>query len=104
MVIIKKIILKHLSGANKVTTRHYVSSQNNAKNANNTNSFQKKLRTDITEIINSKNICAFADKTNDIYKKPTPEHNKFLKEDFTKTYKKRSGKNFKNQSTWKQNP
>ena len=54
----------------------------------NKNSFQKKLCADITEIKNSRNIYVFADKTNNVYKMPTSEHNKLLKENVTKTYKK----------------
>ena len=61
---------------------------NNVKFTNNKNSFQKKLRTDITEIKNSRNIYVFADKTNNVYRMPTSEHNKLLKENDTKTYKK----------------
>ena len=55
---------------------------------NNKNSFQKKPCTDITEIKNSRNIYVFADKTNNVYRMPTFEHNKLLKENVTKTYKK----------------
>ena len=61
---------------------------NNVKLTNNMNSFQKKLRADRTEIKNSRNIYVFADKTNNVYKIPTSEHNKLLKENVTKTYKK----------------
>ena len=61
---------------------------NNVKFTNNKNSFQKKLRTDITEIKNSRNIYVFADKTNNVYRMPTSEHNKLLKENVTKTYLK----------------
>ena len=61
---------------------------NNVKFANNKNSFQKNLRADITEIKNSRNIYAFADKTNNVYRMLTSEHNKLLKENVTKTYKK----------------
>ena len=60
----------------------------NVKFTNNKNSFQKKLRADKTEIKNSRNIYVFADKTNNVYKMPTSEHNKLLKENVTKTYKK----------------
>ena len=61
---------------------------NNVKFANNKNSFQKNLRADITEIKNSRNVYAFADKTNNVYRMLTSEHNKLLKENVTKTYKK----------------
>ena len=61
---------------------------NNIKFTNNKNSFQKKLFADITELKNSRNIYAFADKTNNVYKMLASEHNKLLKENFTKTYKK----------------
>ena len=50
---------------------------NNVKFTNSTNSFQKKLRADITEIKNSRNLYVFADKTNNIYRIPAHEHNKF---------------------------
>ena len=61
---------------------------NNVKLTNNKNSFQKKLHADITEIKSSRNIYVFADKTNNVYKMPTSEHKKLLKENVTKTYKK----------------
>ena len=76
---------------------------NNVKFTNNKNSFQKKLRADITEIKSSRNIHIFADKTNNVYKMPTSEHNKLLKENVTKPYKKLR-KSYKNQSTCKRNP
>ena len=61
---------------------------NNVKFTNNRNSFQKKLRADIAGIKNSRNIYVFADKINNIYRMLTSEHNKLLKENVTKTYKK----------------
>ena len=61
---------------------------NNVKFIHNTNSFQKKLRAGITEIKDSRNIYVFADKTNNVYRMSTSEHNKLLKENVTKTYKK----------------
>ena len=61
---------------------------NNVKFTNNKNSFQKKLRADLTEIKSSRNIHIFPDKTNNVYKMPTSEHNKLLKENVTKPYKK----------------
>ena len=89
------MILKLLLDSNQDTTRHHVLEHfekdliniNNVKFIHNTNSFQKKLRADITEIINSRNINVFADKINNIYRMPTSEHNKLLKENVTKTYK-----------------
>ena len=54
----------------------------------NKNSFQKKLCADITEIKNSRNIYVFADKTNNVYRMSTSEHDELLKENVTKTYKK----------------
>ena len=61
---------------------------NNVKFTNNRNSFQKKLCADINEIKNSRNIFVFADKTNNVYRMSTSEHNELLKENVTKTYKK----------------
>ena len=61
---------------------------NNVKFIHNTNSFQEKFHADVTEIKNSGNIYVFADKTNNIYRMSTSEHNKLLKENVTKTYKK----------------
>ena len=61
---------------------------NNVKFKNNKNNFQKKLRADRNEIKNSRNICVFADKTNNVYRMPISEHDKLLKENVTKTYKK----------------
>ena len=60
----------------------------NVKFANNKNSFQKKPRADITEITNSRNTYVFVDKTNNIYRMPTSERNKLLKENVNETYKK----------------
>ena len=65
---------------------------NNVKFKNNKNNFQKKLRADINEIKNSRNICVFADKTNNVYRMPISEHDELLKENVIKTYKKSSGK------------
>ena len=65
---------------------------NNVKFTNSTDSFQKKLRADITEIKNSRNLYVLVDKTNNIYRIPTHEHNKLLKENVTKTNKKASEK------------
>ena len=58
------------------------------KFTSNSNSFQKKLRADITEIKKSKNIYVFVGKTNNIYRMPTSERNKLSSENVTKTYKK----------------
>ena len=60
---------------------------NNVKFIHNTNSFQKKFRADITEIKNSRNIYVSSDKTNNIYRMSTSEHNTLLKENVIKTYK-----------------
>ena len=46
------------------------------------------VRAYITEIKNYRNIYVFADKTNNVYRMPTSEHNKLLKENVTKAYKK----------------
>ena len=61
---------------------------NNVKFANSKNSFQKKVRADITEIKNSRNVYVFADKTNNVYIMPTSEHSKLLKENVNKICKK----------------
>ena len=61
---------------------------NYVKFMNNMQSFNEKLLADITEIKNSRIIYVFADKTNNIYSMPISEHNKLLKENVTKTYKK----------------
>ena len=96
MVIIKKIILEHLLVSNQhpppcTEVEHFendlINIINNAKFTNNKNSFQKKLRADIIEIKNSRNIYVFANKTNNVYKMLTSEHSKLLKENVTKTYK-----------------
>ena len=50
-----------------------------------TNSFHKKLRDDITQIENSKNVNVFTDKTNNIYGMLTSGHNKLLKKNVSKT-------------------
>ena len=98
MVIIKNVILKHLFGFKSryhpppcTGLQHFekdlITIINNVKFTNNESSFQKKLRADIAEIKNSRNIYVFADKTN-VYRMPTSEHNELLKENVTKTYKK----------------
>ena len=61
---------------------------NNVKFTNNKNSFQKMLCAEITEIKNYRNMHVFADKTKNVYRMPTSEHNKLLKENVTKAYKK----------------
>ena len=61
---------------------------NNVKFTNNKNSFQKMLCAEITEIKNYRNMYVFADKTKNVYRMPTSEHNKLLKENVTKAYKK----------------
>ena len=98
MVIIKDVILKHLFRFKSryhpppcTELQHFekdlITIINNVKFTNNESSFQKKLRADIAEIKNSRNIYVFADKTN-VYRMPTSEHNELLKENVTKTYKK----------------
>ena len=77
---------------------------NNVKFTNNKNSFQKKLRADITEIKHSRNIYVFADKTNNVYKMPTSEYNKLLKRKCYQNLQKSSGKAARNQSICKRNP
>ena len=57
----------------------------NVKFINSTNSFQKKLHADITEIKSSRNLYDFAEETNNIYTISTHENNKLLKENVTKT-------------------
>ena len=52
--------------------------------------FQQKLVTDIADLKQSKNIFVFADKTSNIYKMSTEQHEKLLGENVTKTYKKAS--------------
>ena len=52
----------------------------------NKNNFQKKFRADKTESENSRNIYVVADKTNNVYRMLTSEHNKLLKGNVTKTY------------------
>ena len=55
---------------------------------NQKNTFQQKLKVDIDEIKKSPDVFVFADKTSNIYKMTPQEHNKLLKENVTKTYKK----------------
>ena len=52
------------------------------------NAFQLKLKSDITKIKESNNVLVFADKTNNIYEMNSQEHDKFFKDNITKTYKK----------------
>ena len=50
--------------------------------------FQKKLKKDIREIKNSKNVFVFADKTSNIYEISKEDHKKLLHDNVTKTYRK----------------
>ena len=52
------------------------------------NSFQEKMKKDISNIKSSKDIHIFADKTNNIYKLSPNEYTKLLNENITKTYEK----------------
>ena len=56
------------------------------------NTFQQKLKAYIEEIKKSPDVFVFADKTSNIYKMTPQEHEKLLKENVTKTYKKASPK------------
>ena len=51
-------------------------------------SFQEKMKSDISEIKSSPNVFIFADKTSHIYKAAPREYNKLLKDNITKSYKK----------------
>ena len=51
-------------------------------------SFQEKMKSDISEIKSSPNVFIFADKTSNIYKAAPREYNKLLKDNITKSYKK----------------
>ena len=53
-----------------------------------TDEFQKKLKADISEIKQSPDVLVFADKTNNIYKMTPENHDKLVKENITKVYKK----------------
>ena len=50
--------------------------------------FNKKMKSDISEIKSSPNVFIFADKTSNIYKATPREYNKLLKDNTTKSYKK----------------
>ena len=52
------------------------------------NEFQDQLKSDVSRIKNNPNILVFADKTNNVYELSKPDHEKLLKENITKTYKK----------------
>ena len=51
-------------------------------------SFQEKMKPDISEIKSSPNVFIFTDKTSNIYKAASQEYNKLLKYNITKSYKK----------------
>ena len=51
-------------------------------------SFQEKMKSDISEIKLSPNVFIFPDKTSNIYKEAPRECNKLLKDNITKFYKK----------------
>ena len=51
-------------------------------------SFQEKMKSDISEIKSSPNVFIFADKTSNIYKAAPREYNKLLKDNITKFYNK----------------
>ena len=72
------------------------------------NKFQNTLKKDVSEIKNNPNILVFADKTNNIYELPKPEHEKLLHDNITKTCKKAPRKlersiNFEAQNIAKKN-
>ena len=50
--------------------------------------FQRKLKQDVDNIRKSDKVYVFADKTSNIYTMSPEQHNKLLKENVTKTYKK----------------
>ena len=52
------------------------------------NDFQKNLKKDISEIISSKNMFIFANKTNKLYEMDPEDHEKLITENITKTYQK----------------
>ena len=51
-------------------------------------SFQEKMKSDISEIKSSPNVFIFPNKTSNIYKAAPREYNKLLKDNITKSYKK----------------
>ena len=55
---------------------------------NTSNQFQKELKSDVVRIKNDQNVLVFADKTNNMYRLSKQEHEKLLKENISKTYKK----------------
>ena len=60
----------------------------NIKFKNTKSNFQKKLHKDVSEIKTNNNVLVFADKTNNIYELSKSDHEKLLKDNITKTYKK----------------
>ena len=55
---------------------------------NNNDTFQRKLKEDLSNIRNSNKVFVFADKTSNIYAMPTDMHKKLLHENVTKLYEK----------------
>ena len=51
-------------------------------------SFQEKMKSDISEIKSSPNVFIFADKSSNIYKAALREYKKLLIDNITKSYKK----------------
>ena len=60
-----------------------------------TNLFQQKLRRDVREITNSRDVFAAADKTPNTYRMPEDTYRKLLNDNITKSYKKTSNDNVK---------
>ena len=60
----------------------------NVKFDNRRNPFQTKLKADIQEINESKNVLVLADKTNNIYEIEVDNYKKLLRDNITTTYKK----------------
>ena len=64
-------------------------------------SFQEKMKSDISDIKSSSNVSIFADKTSNIYKAAPLEYNKLLKDNITKSYKKSTDRLEKKQLIWR---
>ena len=54
-------------------------------------SFQEKMKSDISGIKFSPNVFIFADKTSNMYKAASPEYNKLLKDNITKVLQEIDG-------------
>ena len=54
-------------------------------------SFQEKMKSDISDIKFSPNVFIFTDKTSNMYKAAPPEYNKLLKDNITKVLQKIDG-------------